>query len=246
MKLLAINGSPRKKLSNTDRMLSPFLQGAKEAGAEVELVYLQGMKIKPCLGCFNCWLKTPGECLQKDDMTGLLDQLRQADVVVLATPLYVCGMTAQMKIMLDRIIPLALPFIEVRDGQCTHPFREGTKNSSLVLLSNCGFHEPHHFDELVAHLQAFARLSCRPYLGSLLRPHGPMMEVFEALDPEKMTPVYEACREAGRFAGRNEVIPGQVLDRVSQELLPRDDFLQMANAYFEQEIEKNAQSVAGQ
>ncbi len=239
MKLLAINGSPRKKLSNTDRMLKPFIEGAEEAGANVDLVYLQGMKIKPCLGCFNCWLKTPGECVQKDDMEGMLDLLRQADVTVLATPLYVCGMTAQMKIMLDRFIPLALPFIEVINGQCSHPFREGTKNSAMVLLSNCGFHEMHHFDELVAHIQAFVRLGCRQYLGSLLRPHGPMMEIFDVLDPDKMKPVYEACREAGRFAGRNEVIPDEVLQRVSQELLPRDDFIQMANAYFKQEIEKN-------
>jgi multimeric flavodoxin WrbA len=239
MKLLAINGSPRKKLSNTDRMLKPFMEGAKEAGADVDQIYLQGMNIKPCIGCFNCWLKTPGKCLQEDDMKGLLDLLREADVIVFATPLYVCGMTAQMKTMLDRFIPLALPFIEVRDGQCTHPFREGTRNSSMVLLSNCGFHEMHHFDELVAHVQAFARLGCRQYLGSILRPHGPMMEIFDALDPDKMKPVYEACREAGRFAGRNELIPPQVLNRVSRELLPLDDFIQMANAYFRQEIEKN-------
>jgi multimeric flavodoxin WrbA len=239
MKLLAINGSPRKKLSNTDRMLLPFIEGAKESGADIDLVYLQGMKIKPCIGCFNCWLKTPGECVQKDDMRGLLDLLREADVVVLATPLYVCGMTAQMKTMMDRIIPLALPFIEVKDGQCTHPFREGTKNSSMVLISNCGFHEKHHFNELVDHVQAFVRLGCRQYLGSLLRPHGPMMEIFDALEPDRTKPVYEACREAGRFAGRNEAIPDAVLNRVSQELLPLDDFLQLANAYFKQEIENN-------
>lgn len=242
MKMLAINGSPRKKNSNTDRLLLPFLEGAREAGADVELVYLQGMNIQPCLGCFHCWLKTPGQCLQKDDMPGLLDRLREADVTVLGTPLYVCGMTAQLKTMMDRIIPLAMPFIEVCDGQCTHPFREGTKNSSMVLLSNCGFHELHHFDELVAHVQAFNRLSRRKFLGALLRPHGPMMEVFDALDPAAIQPVYDACRQAGRHAARDEVIPEAILAEISRELLSRDDFLEMANAYFQGEIDKHAAS----
>ncbi len=239
MKILAVNGSPRKKKSNTDRLLLPFIEGAKEEGAEVDLLYLQGKKIKPCLGCFNCWLKTPGVCAQKDDMAGVLDLLRNADVLVLATPLYICSMTAQMKVMLDRIIPLILPFIEVRDGRCTHFMRDGSKESSMVLISNCGFHEMRHFDELVDHIKVFAGLGGRKYLGSLLRPHGHMMEVFDAMAPDRMKPVYEACREAGKYAARDEVIPQDVLDRVAQELMPREDFIKAANSYFQSEIDKN-------
>ena len=96
MKILAFNSSPRKKKSNTNRILLPFLEGAKEAGADVELVYLYDKTIKPCLGCYACWLKTPGKCCQKDDMAELLPKMMRADVIVYATPLYVFGMTAQM------------------------------------------------------------------------------------------------------------------------------------------------------
>lgn len=239
MKLLAINGSPKKKRSNTDRMLNPFIKGAEEVGATVDLVYLQGMKIGPCIGCLNCWSKTPGKCVQKDDMEDLINRYNQADVVVFATPLYFCGMSAQLKTMIDRLIPTVLPFIEIKNNQCTHAHREGARSASMMLISNCGFHEMHHFNELVDHVKAVTRLGDNPYLGSLLRPHGPMMEIFDELAPDKITPVYNACMEAGRYAGRNEAVPEAVLKDVSRELLPRDDFIEMVNAYFEKEIEKN-------
>jgi multimeric flavodoxin WrbA len=241
MNILAINGSPRKKNSNTDRLLLPFIEGARDEGAEVELLYLQGKKIKPCLGCFDCWLKTPGVCAQKDDMAGVLDMLREADVVVLATPLYVCGMSAQMKAMLDRIIPLAEPYIEIRDGQCTHPERDGSKNSSIVLISNCGFHEMHHFNELVLHIKSFARLGGRKFLGALLRPHGEILQIMEQFAPDKVKPVYQAAKDAGRYAARDQMIPEEVLERVAGELMPRDDYIKSANAYFQGEIEKASQ-----
>lgn len=68
MKVLAINSSPRMDKGNTALILNPFLEGMKEAGAEVELFYTSKLKIHPCTSEFNCWIKTPGECLHNDDM----------------------------------------------------------------------------------------------------------------------------------------------------------------------------------
>ena len=68
MEVLALNGSPHMGNGYTTSILGPFLEGMEEAVAEVELFHLYELDIKPCLGCLACWRKTPGECVQKDDM----------------------------------------------------------------------------------------------------------------------------------------------------------------------------------
>jgi multimeric flavodoxin WrbA len=151
MKILAINGSPRGRRSNTDRILQPFLEGAREAGAETETVYLKDLKINHCLGCFTCWTKTPGVCVHKDDMAALFPKVRQADVVVYATPLYVFTVSGLMKDFMDRLLPLADPHIVQRGAHYTHPprYTDGPSVRRVVLISNCGFPERHHFSGLV-------------------------------------------------------------------------------------------------
>ena len=105
MKVLAINSSPKMDKGNTAMILNPFLEGMKEAGAEVELFYTSKLNIHPCTGEFNCWLKTPGECLHNDDMKMLFPKVTEADVIVFATPVYVDGVTGPMKNFIDRLLP---------------------------------------------------------------------------------------------------------------------------------------------
>ena len=99
MQLVALNSTPRDaQTSKTDQLLQAFLAGAQEAGATCELIYLRNFKIMPCLGCFGCWLKTPGHRVQSDDMTDkLFSKFVQADIVVLASPLYYFSMNACLK-----------------------------------------------------------------------------------------------------------------------------------------------------
>lgn len=238
MKALAFNSSPRMTKSNTDLILTPFLDGMKAAGAEVELLYVKKLNIKPCLGCFACWLKTPGVCAQKDDMAALLPKIGAADVLVLATPLYVDGMSGPMKNLLDRMIPGALPFVEIRDDHCRHPGRRGrSEPAKLVLVSNCGFWEVENFDPLVAHAKAFCANGGMDFAGALLRPHGPamtpMMQSGALCDD-----VLEAAREAGRQLVRDGNMSPDTLAAVSRELLPRDMYLDFANTYFQHALEE--------
>ena len=110
MKILAIQGSPRPKAgSNTEILLQEFLKGARSAGAETETVYLTEKKIHPCVGCFTCWVKTPGVCVFKDDMPELLEKVRDCQVLVYAFPLYNYNMTALTKAFQERILPLVHP-----------------------------------------------------------------------------------------------------------------------------------------
>jgi len=101
MKVLAFNSSPRMGKGNTALILNPFLEGMREAGAEVELFYTRKLKINPCTGGLSCLLKTPGECFQKDDMQMLYPKLREADIMVFGAPVYCAGIPGPMKNLID-------------------------------------------------------------------------------------------------------------------------------------------------
>lgn len=98
---LGLMGSPRKK-GNTAFLLSTVMTALAEKGARTQTIYVAGKNIKPCIGCTHC--EKHGFCVQKDDdMAGeLFGLLRQADVIVAATPIYFYNATAQLKLLIDR------------------------------------------------------------------------------------------------------------------------------------------------
>ena len=239
MKVLAINGSPRITKSATYRITSALLQGMQAAGAETELVHLGKLKINHCLGCFGCWIKTPGRCLQKDDMADLLPKMEQADLLVYATPLYAFTMTGLMKNFMDRSIPRLEPWLVTAGDVTRHPTRSG-KRGKLFLVSVCGFPEFEHFGPLVATYRHMARSSGSEYLGEILRP---LSEPMAGDDMQRMfTPYYELVRRPGEQL----VQQGHIDDRLQAEL--RKDLFQMdkaaiyemANAHWKVQMEKSA------
>ncbi len=232
MQVIAINASPNMDKGNTALLLAPFLEGMTEAGAEVELFYTKKLHINPCQGEFNCWLKTPGHCFQQDDMQMLLPKLAQADVRVLATPVYVDGITGPLKNLLDRIIPLAQPFFELRDGHCRHPGREGARVGQTVLVSNCGFWEIDNFDPLLVHIKAACKNLGSEFAGALLRPHGPALRAMLDMGLP-VNDVLDAAKEAGRQLVQDGRISPETLKGVSRELLPLEMYLQIINQNFQ-------------
>ena len=99
MKVLGIMGSPRRQ-SNTEILLDKALEGAREAGAEVEKVLVSKLKISPCLEIYAC-LKD-GNCAIKDDMQSLYEKLLEADHIIFASPIFFYGITSQAKAVIDR------------------------------------------------------------------------------------------------------------------------------------------------
>jgi multimeric flavodoxin WrbA len=97
--VLGIVGSPRRQ-GNTAVLVDEVLQGAQEAGAQVEKVLLARLKIAPCTACDAC--QETGECVFRDDMAGLLDKMRRSQIWVLGTPVYWWGPSAQFKAFVDR------------------------------------------------------------------------------------------------------------------------------------------------
>jgi len=101
MKITILNGSPRPG-GNTEIMADAFRKGAAEAGHEVTQINLAGKKIAGCLGCHHCFANN-GECVQKDDMEGILQVIDQTDLLVFASPVYWFDITSQMKSVIDRM-----------------------------------------------------------------------------------------------------------------------------------------------
>ena len=99
MKVVGISGSPRRG-GNTETLLREMLRGADEAGAETRLSILSSMNIAPCLHCDGCVAE--GVCAVKDDMGLIYPEIESLDALVLASPVFFYGVTAQAKTMIDR------------------------------------------------------------------------------------------------------------------------------------------------
>ncbi len=99
MKILAINGSPRKE-GNTSIFLNMALSRARELGAETSYIWLGDKSIKGCRGCYGC--VEAKQCVVKDDFQSIFEEMLQADAIFLGTPVYHASMTAEMKALLDR------------------------------------------------------------------------------------------------------------------------------------------------
>lgn len=228
MKVLAFNASPRIDKGNTALILNPFLEGMRDAGAEVEIFYNKKLKINHCQACFNCWLKTPGICSQKDDMQWLLPKMREADVWVLASPVYADGVTALLKILLERTVPLAKPFLELRGDYARHKPIEGTKVNQIVLVSSCGYWEMENFEPLLTHMKAFSRNASVEFAGALLRPHAsklrPMME-----NGAPVSDIFKAAKEAGRQLVKDGKMSTDTLSIISRKLMPLETFVESTN-----------------
>lgn len=229
MKVLAINGSPHMDEGNTAMILTPFLEGMKEAGVDVDLFYTSKLKIGACNGDMSCWFKNPGICGQKDDMQMLLPKIKQADVIVWASPVYYAGVTGPLKNLMDRQLPLYL-----QEGQA--------KRQKAVLVSTCGAWELSMFDPLLLQMKA---IYTRPdgssdFVGALLRPMADgAKEMVKAGETALVEGVFQAAREAGRQLAKEGTISEELQRQVSRELMPRDAYYKAAEMTME-EIRKAA------
>ena len=101
-KVLILSGSPRKG-GNSDMLCDEFMRGAKEAGHDVEKIRVSEKKISFCHACYYCQ-KSGGVCAIKDDMAEVLQKMIEADVIVLASPVYFYSIDAQLKALIDRTV----------------------------------------------------------------------------------------------------------------------------------------------
>lgn len=105
-KIIVLNGSPRKN-GNTSALVNAFTRGAEQAGNIVTIFHLDSMHIHGCKGCFGGGKNPEHPCVQKDDMDLIYAAYREADIVVLASPLYYWSFSAQLRTAFDRLFAVA-------------------------------------------------------------------------------------------------------------------------------------------
>jgi putative sterol carrier protein len=242
MKVLALNGSPRMKASSTYHMLKPLLEGMEEAGAETELIHIRELNLEVCIGCYTCWVRTPGECIHKDKdrMVAMLESFNTADLVVFGTPLYHFTMSGIMKTFIDRTIPRFEPWLIPHTsvpGVTGHPERF-KKPEKILLVSPGGLPEFEHSDSLVATFKQMARMENWEYVGEILRPGG------EALSRRELQRFFSSYYGLLRQAGEQIILDGCISDELQAELRKdlwpggKQAFYDLSSAYWEMDMDR--------
>lgn len=150
MKVMAFNGSPRKG-GNTQALLEAVLKGAASKGAETRLVNLRELNVKGCMGCDACKNEL-GKCFQKDDLSPLLQEMKDCDAIVLGTPVYWFHVASQFKALVDRFYCFYgwEPVPDTGELKETMAFPEGKK---FVIVTSRGDQEnTKAFPRLYEHL----------------------------------------------------------------------------------------------
>ncbi len=123
MKVIAVNGSPRKNW-NTATLLQKALDGAASQGAEAEIFHLYELNYKGCVSCFACKTKNGpsyGRCAVKDDLTAILKKIEKVDAIILGAPIYYGTVTGEMKSFMERLL---FPYSTYTDPPGTLFFRK--------------------------------------------------------------------------------------------------------------------------
>lgn len=132
MNVVILSGSPRRG-GNTDLLVEAFVKGASRRH-EVEVISVHDYKVAPCLGCNACF-PNGGVCVQKDDMAVIYEKLKAAELLVIASPVYFYGLSAQVKALIDR---------------CHNPIRDTFRIRRMALLLVGAATLPELFDSILS------------------------------------------------------------------------------------------------
>ncbi len=134
MNILILNGGPQGERGALPRKIRESVEEElRGRGHAVSAFDLAGMTVKPCLGCFACWLKHPGLCAFKDDQEGVVKAMATSDTEIWITPITFGGYAPALKNSLDRSIPAILPFFIKIHGEIHHPSRYPKRRKLAVV-----------------------------------------------------------------------------------------------------------------
>lgn len=224
MKIMIFNGSPKKNASDTMCMTRAFVEGMNESDKnEVQTVHVIEKHIEFCSGCFSC-MKNGGNCIHKDDMKGILEEILQSDLLIFSYPLYCYGMPAPLKALIDRTMPLSSMAMQKVEGRYAHVSQADVSRLKYVMICGCGFpNSRQNFEPAIAQFKL-----CFPINHTIITvPENPMFNVLEA---ELVTkPRLELIRQAGNQYAKTGKIESDLMAKITSPMIPEDEYAKIVN-----------------
>ena len=224
MKILVINGSPKKEKSDVMHITRAFLDGMNDAAEnEVKIIHAVDQHIEYCTGCFSC-MRNGGECVHHDDMRGILEEILDSDLLIWSYPLYCYGMPAPMKALLDRTLPLSSMAMHKVGDRYEHVGQADFSHLRYVMICGCGFpNSKHNFEPAEAQFKL-----CFPNDHTIITvPESPM---FNAPEAQIVTaPRLGKIKEAGKQFAESFVIRDELMQEITSPMIPEDQYAQIVN-----------------
>ena len=224
MKILVLNGSPKRDKSDTMHVTRAFLEGMSDAGEqEVRVIHAIDRHIEYCDGCFAC-MKNGGRCVHDDDMRGILDAILASEVLVFSFPLYGFGMPAPLKALLDRTLPLGRMAMRRAGDRYEHVAQADFSHLRYVMVCGCGFpNARHNFEAVVAQFQLMF-----PKNRTILTvPESPM---FNAPEAAAVTgPRLALVRRAGREYAERGAVGEALAAEIGSPMIPEETYAAIVN-----------------
>ena len=229
MNILVINGSPKGSRSNSLRLTDAFVKGvSSQTDSHMEQLTLSKLDIAPCKGCFACWKATPGQCCIHDDMGMVLEKLLWADLVIYSFPLYYFNVPGSLKNLIDRQLPMVLPFMSSRSdgvGSGSHDTRYDLSGKKYMLISTCGFYSAEGNYDSVCRM--FDHICGKGCYDTLFCGQG---ELFRVKELSQRTDEYLGLVEKAGSEYASGGITPETREGLERLLFPRETFEAMADA----------------
>ena len=137
MKILVLNGSPKRDKSDTMHIAHAFLEGMKEAASQdMHIIHTIDQHIEYCTGCFSC-MRNGGTCVHDDDMREILEEILASNLLIWSFPLYCYGMPASLKALLDRTLPLSSMAMQKIGERYEHVGQADYSHLRYLMICGC-------------------------------------------------------------------------------------------------------------
>ena len=229
MKIVAINGSHRGDKGFTHVLIDKLFKGAIDGGADCEEITLSKLRVNMCKACQTCDTeKHFMKCVydEKDDVSLIFEKMRQANIIIYATPIYVMNMTGLMKVFLDRIYSTGdcNDYRLSKSGLFFHHISKEIYSKPFVTLICQDNMENETSKNVVSYFKTFSRFMDAPQAGTIIRRSGQMIGHGKSPEKEKQFPKiiesYQAIENAGKELAKFGKIRRKTQKKASQDVIP--------------------------